>query len=111
MNSPVTPERRQSPRVTVGGGIECQLDLRSRVRLLDISLSGALLAADLAMPVGASAQLRSGLGASPLRTDVQVRRSARLAAGLPLKGVGAVFTAMDERSRQTLEDFLKKARQ
>jgi hypothetical protein len=111
VNNPDTPERRQTPRVTVGGGVECQLNLRSRVRLLDISLSGALLAADLAMPVGAAAQLRSGLGASPLRTDVQVRRSARLAAGVPLKGVGAVFTAMDERSRQTLEDFLKRARQ
>lgn len=111
MNSAVTPERRKTPRVAVGGGVECRLDLRSRVRLLDISLSGALLAADLAMPVGAAAQLRSGLGASPLRTDVQVRRSARLAAGVPLKGVGAVFTAMDAGSRQTLEDFLKKAKQ
>ena len=111
MNVPVTPERRQTPRVAVGEGVECRLDLRSRVRLLDISLSGALLAADLAMPIGAAAQLRSGLGAGPLRTDVQVRRSAQLAAGVPLKGVGAVFTAMDDRSRQTLEDFLKKARQ
>jgi hypothetical protein len=111
MSSPFTEERRQTPRVTVGGGVECRLDLRSRVRLMDISLSGALLAADLAVPVGVAAQLRSGLGASSLRTDVQVRRSARLAAGVPLKGVGAVFTAMDERSRQSLEDFLKKARQ
>jgi hypothetical protein len=111
MNSPVTPERRQTPRVAIGEGVECRLDLRSRVRLLDISLSGALLAAELAMPVGAAAQLRSALGAGPLRTEVQVRRSVRLAGGVPLKGVGAVFTAMDDRSRQALEDFLKKARQ
>jgi hypothetical protein len=111
MNDPVVPERRQTPRVSVGGRVECQLDLRSRVRLLDISLSGALLGADVTMPVGSAAQLRSGLGAGPLRTDVQVRRSARLAGDVALKGVGAVFTAMDDRSRQTLEDFLKKARQ
>jgi PilZ domain len=111
MSSGFTTERRQTPRVALGGGIECRLDLRTRVRLLDISLSGALLAAELGLPVGASAQLRSGLGASAFRTDVQVRRSVGLPPGVPLKGLGAVFTTMDERSRRSLEDFLRKASQ
>ena len=108
---PYTPERRQTPRVALGSDIECRLDLRTRVRLLDISLSGALLAAELAVPAGASAQLRSGLGASAFRSDVQVRRTVGLPPGVTTNGLGAVFTSMDERSRRSLEDFLRKASQ
>jgi PilZ domain len=104
-------ERRQSPRVPIGSGVECRLDLRTRVRMLDISLGGALLAAELALPVGASAELRTGLGATAFRSDVQVRRTVGLPAGVALNGLGAMFTTMDERSRRTLEDFLRKASQ
>ena len=111
MSTRFTGERRQTPRVALGGGIECRLDFRTRVRMLDISLGGALLAAELSLPVGASAQLRSGLGAEGLRADVQVRRDVGLSSGVPLKGLGAMFTGMDERSRRSLEDFLRKARQ
>ena len=110
MGTGFTTERRQTPRATPAG-IECRLELRTRVRLLDISLSGALLAAELTLPVGASAQLRSGLGASTFRSDVQVRRGVGLPPGVPLKGLGAMFTTMDERSRRSLEDFLRKASQ
>jgi hypothetical protein len=81
------------------------------VRLLDISLSGALLAAELAVPVGAPAQLRSSLGATAFSSDVAVKRNVALSPGIPLKGLGAVFTTMDERSRKSLEDFLRKASQ
>ena len=105
------PERRQTPRISVGNDIERRIDLRTRVRLIDISLSGALLAAELALPVGASAQLRSGLGSSAFRSDVQVRRTVALPAGVTLNGLGSVFTTMDERSRRGLEDFLRKASQ
>lgn len=79
--------------------------------MLDISLGGALLAAELALPVGASAELRSGLGASAFRSEVQVRRSVGLPAGVTLNGLGTMFTTMDERSRRSLEDFLRKASQ
>jgi hypothetical protein len=105
-----TTERRQTPRAAPGG-LECRLELRTRVRVLDISLSGALLAAELTLPVGASAHLRSGLGASTFRSEVQVRRSVGLPPGVPLKGLGAMFTTMDDRSRRSLEDFLRKASQ
>jgi c-di-GMP-binding flagellar brake protein YcgR len=105
------PERRQAPRVTLGSGFECGLELRTRVRLLDISLSGALLAAEQALPVGAPAQLRSSLGASVFSSEVQVRRKVGLSPGIPLEGLGAEFTTMDERSRRSLEDFLRKASQ
>ena len=109
-SSGFTTERRQTPRA-VPGGIECRLELRTRVRMLDISLSGALLAAELALPVGAAAQLRSGLGASAFRSEVQVRRSVGLPPGVPLKGLGAMFMTMDDRSRRSLEDFLRMASQ
>jgi hypothetical protein len=79
--------------------------------MLDLSLGGALLAAELALPVGASAELRSGLGASAFRSEVQVRRSVGLPAGVTLNGLGTMFTTMDERSRRSLEDFLRKASQ
>ena len=102
-------DRRQTPRVILDGAIECRLDLRTRVRLLDISLSGALMAAELAVPPGAAAQLRSALGPNAFRTEVQVRRGVALPAAMPLNGVAAMFTTMDERSRKSLEDFLRKA--
>jgi hypothetical protein len=111
MSSDFATERRQSPRVALERDIECRVDLRTRVRLLDISLSGALLAAEVALPPGASAQLRSGLGASPLHADVQIRRSIGLPAGAPTNGIGAMFTGMDDRSRRSLEEFLRKASQ
>jgi hypothetical protein len=101
-------ERRQAPRVTVYNGIECRLEIRTRARLLDISLSGALLATELTLPVGAPALLRSSLAATTFRADVQVRRSVSLTSGGPSTGLVAVFTAMDDRSRQGLEDFLRK---
>jgi hypothetical protein len=104
-------ERRQSPRVALDSGVECRLELRTRVRLLDISLSGALLASELAVPVGAPAQLRSSLGPTTFNADVSVKRNVPLSPGIPLKGLGAVFTTMDERSRKSLEDFLRKASQ
>jgi hypothetical protein len=99
------------PRVALDSGVECRLELRTRVRLLDISLSGALLAAELALPVGAAAQLRSSLGPTTFSSDVQVKRNATLSPAIPLKGLGAAFTAMDDRSRRSLEEFLRKASQ
>jgi c-di-GMP-binding flagellar brake protein YcgR len=112
MSGAPTVERRQMPRVALEQpGIECRLELRTRVRLLDISLSGALLAAELALPTGVPARLRSSLGSSTFHSDVEVRRDVSLAPGVPLHGLGAAFTTMDERSRRSLEDFLRKASQ
>ena len=100
------------PRVALEhGGIECRLELRTRVRLLDISLNGALLAAELALPTGVPARLRSSLGSTTFHSEVEVRREVPLAPAVPLKGLGAAFTTMDDRSRRSLEDFLRKASQ
>ena len=104
-------ERRLMPRVALDGDMECRLELRTRVRLLDISLSGALLASELPLPIGVPARLRSSLGSATFHSDVEVRRDVTLAPAVALHGLGAAFATMDERSRRSLEDFLRKASQ
>src|SRR3954462_9858026 len=111
MSNPFTTERRHSQRVALTSDHECRLDLRTRVRMLDLSLSGTFLAAELGLPAGASARLRSSLGPNAFRREGQNRRRTGLGVGLPMNGVAAMFTTMDERSRRILEDFLRKASQ
>jgi c-di-GMP-binding flagellar brake protein YcgR len=103
-----TRERRRSPRVEGPASAECLLEVRTRVRLVDISLTGTLMAAEVLLPIGTRAHLRSNLGVSSFTPAVQVRR----VADAPARGtgrVGAMFTTMDDRSRRSLEEFLRKA--
>jgi len=109
MSGEFTTERRQSPRIPVDAAVECRVDLRTRVRLVDISLNGALLAAELPLPAGVSAQLRSSLGAGSFQSSVQVKRTIGLPTGVTANGLGTMFSSMDDRSRRSLEDFLRKA--
>jgi len=102
-------ERRRLPRVAVDEGLECQLEVRTKIRLVDISLSGALLASDAQLPVGTRAQLRAGVGPAPFSPEVQVKRHVDRSKSEAQSGLGAVFTGMDDRSRKSLEEFLRKA--
>ena len=102
-------ERRRVPRVEVDGSLECQLEMRTRIRLVDISLTGALMASDAQLPVGTRAHLNAGVGASPFAPDVQIQRIADRSARGSSQSVGAVFVGMDEKSRRSLEEFLRKA--
>jgi hypothetical protein len=102
-------ERRRLPRVEVEDGLECRLEVRARIRLLDISLSGALLAGEAPLPVGTRAQLRAGVGPAPFAPEVQVRRQVDRAGREANPALGAVFVGMDDRSRRSLEEFLRKA--
>jgi hypothetical protein len=104
-----TGERRQWPRAALRNALDCRLEVRSRVRLLDISLTGALVAGDVSLPIGARAQLRSGIASGTFTPDVEVRRLSEPSGRIPVTGMGAVFVAMDERSRRSLEQFLRKA--
>ena len=100
-------DRRRSPRVLLPRDEECSVQLRTRVRLLDISASGALVESDVPLPVGATGQLRFALAGASYAPTVQIRRRAgSLARDLNL---GTVFTSMDETSRRRLEEFLRKA--
>jgi hypothetical protein len=102
-------ERRRLPRVAVEEGLECKLEVRTRIRLLDISLTGALLASDAQLPVGTKAHLRAGVGSTPFSPEVQVRRHVDRAGRETSLALGAVFVGMDDRSRRSLEEFLRKA--
>ena len=102
-------ERRRLPRVAAESGLECRLEVKTRIRLLDISLSGALMATEAQLPVGTRALMRAGVGSAPFSPEVQVQRTVDRPAGAPQTGLGAVFVAMDDRSRQSLEVFLRKA--
>jgi len=101
-------ERRRLPRVAVEEGLECQLEVRTKIRLVDISMSGALLASDAQLPIGTRAHLRAGVGPSPFAPEVQVKRQVERGREAQT-GLGAVFLGMDDRSRKSLEEFLRKA--
>jgi c-di-GMP-binding flagellar brake protein YcgR len=105
-----TIERRRTPRVELGSHETVRLELRHRVQLLDISQSGALLGCETGVPVGTRGQFRAGLGATPFTADVDVRRHQvrKLAKGQV--GLGTQFATMDERSRQNLDQFLRRGK-
>ena len=102
-------ERRRVPRVAVDGELECRLEVRTRVRLVDISLTGALLASDAQLPAGTRAHLQAGVGAAPFAPEVQVQRVVDRHSREAKPALGAVFVGMDEKSRRSLEAFLRKA--
>jgi hypothetical protein len=102
-------ERRRVPRIAVEDAFECRLEVRTRVRLVDISLTGALLASDAQLPVGTRAHMQTGVGSVPFSPDVQVRRLADGHSRDATPALGAVFVGMDEKSRRSLEAFLRKA--
>jgi len=102
-------ERRRVPRVAVDEGLECRLEVRTRVRLVDISLTGALLSSEAQLPVGTRAHMQAGVGSAPFAPDVQVQRIVDRPTRESKPALGAVFVGMDEKSRRSLEAFLRKA--
>lgn len=101
-------ERRSVPRVALGNGFECRLLVRARVQLLDVSLTGALLATESPLPQGAVGHLSAALTAGPFAPVVEVIRQAPR----PQHGshqLGTQFHGMDDHSRHVLEAFLSKA--
>ena len=104
-------ERRRVPRVAVDQDerLECTLEVRTRIRLLDISLSGAMLSSEAPLPVGTRAHLNAGVGAAPFAPEVKVQRVVDRDSRESAPALGAVFVGMDEQSRRSLEAFLRKA--
>jgi hypothetical protein len=103
-------ERRKSPRVEMRSHQLVKLELRHRVRLLDISQSGALVACETLLPVGTRGHLRAGLAAQPFSAEMAVRRHHVPTATRPAISLGAMFGSMDDRSRRSLELFLPRGR-
>jgi c-di-GMP-binding flagellar brake protein YcgR len=101
-------ERRRGPRVNVDAGVDCHFEMRARVRLLDISATGALLSTETMLPMKAAGQLKAVLASNRFSPRLEVRRTAALPRNEGAN-LGAVFLGMDEESRKSLEAFLKKA--
>lgn len=104
-------DRRRSLRVRVPTAAQMRLDVRHKVQLNDISLSGALLASGLTLPVGTEAQLHTGFGTGPFTATLRVVRQAEVPADQTSLAVGAMFTSMDSVSRRSLDLFLRRASQ
>jgi len=88
-----------------------RIEVRHRVQLLDISMSGALMACAVKLPLGTRGRFHAGLGSAPFSADVVIRRHhARQAAAHTQAGLGlaAIFSSMDQRSREHLEQFLRR---
>jgi hypothetical protein len=105
-------ERRRSPRVTLPAGHELGLKVKAQVRLLDVSLSGVLLSSETPSRIGAKGRLQGVLDQDAFDAEIRVCRLADPPpADFPERpsGFGAVFTSLDDQSRQLLERFLAKA--
>lgn len=103
-------ERRRSPRALLQSEETIRLELRHRVHLLDISQSGALMACETRLPVGTRAIVRTELAGLPFSADAVVKRlhgKGRSGADVVLS---MQFGTMDERSRQNLEQFLRRGK-
>jgi c-di-GMP-binding flagellar brake protein YcgR len=105
----IQTERRKSPRVELDVEESVRLELRHKVHLLDISQSGALVASDVALPVGTRGQLRTDLAARPFSSEVMVTRRHRKTSAGGKAAMGTRFVSMDGRSTEHLDQFLRRA--
>jgi hypothetical protein len=94
--------------VDVEAPVDCRFEMRAKVRLLDISASGALLSTDTTLPVEAAGQLNAILASARFSPTLKVQRMTPLPRNEGAE-LGAVFLDMDEESRRSLEAFPKKA--
>ena len=101
---------RRTPRAVVGSS-EAERPISLTVRVLDVSMSGALLVAPTGLAPGQRAELRATLGGKPLVAEIEVRRTvveptderSREARSVHM---GVAFVSLDERSQRTVERFL-----
>ena len=101
-------ERRRGPRVNLEHQVDCRFEMRARVRLIDISATGALLMSDAVLPVETAGRLKAVLAAARFSPNLQVRRIAHLPRNEGTQ-LGTVFVGMDDESRKSLTAFLQKA--
>ena len=100
-------ERRRGPRVETPAGPELRLDKRIRVRLVDISGGGALLACDERVPPGTVGRLRVALGSEPFEASVEVRREEPRAE--PPTLLGTEIISVGRGSQDALDQFLRRS--
>ena len=101
-------ERREVSRIPIRNGYAYLKSTWSTIQLLDISLGGVLMSAGRPLPVGHRAGLRTVVNGERVAVDVEITRDDPPTGARPGKWlVGASFVSLDERSRQSLEKFLR----
>ncbi len=100
-------ERRRSPRIDIQPDETIRVTVRHRVQLLDISLSGALVACEARLPKGTRGQFRTALAGTPFTAEVMVQRHDGRVAPSQI-GLGATFASLDDQNRRSLEQFLRR---
>ena len=88
--------------------MDCRFEMRVKVRLVDISATGALLTSDATLPVESAGQLKAVLASTRFSPTLKVQRTVTLPRNEGAL-LGTAFLGMDEESRKSLEAFLKKA--
>ncbi len=100
-------DRRRNRRVNLNADVFMDINVRGQMQLMDISLSGALIACDVLFPVGTPGRIRMSLGSAPFNAELKLRREQS-----PNKTtqheLGAMFASMDEASRVSLLQFLRR---
>ena len=102
-------ERRQGPRTEVLPGPEFRLARRIRVRLVDISLGGVLVASDERLGRGTLGQLRLPLGRGRFEAAVVVKRE-EVVAEPPAVLIGTAIVSAGAASRDLLEQLLRQSK-
>ncbi len=102
-------ERRRAPRVQPGHEYIMSLEVSIPVQVLDISLSGVLLASKTELTVGDRAELRATVGERSVAAIIEIRRvsaETSVTRGGTKYRAGAVFAPMSAEQRVVLEQLL-----
>jgi c-di-GMP-binding flagellar brake protein YcgR len=107
--APRSRERRRGARLARVPSAELMLASSTPVRVLDISLGGALIVMPHDVRVGQRAELRAMLAGQPFSAEVDVRFVHRDTSDLNgLRRVGVMFVFLSHRSETTLRQFLNQ---
>jgi len=101
-------ERRRFPRLSVDANHEMRTSRHVRVRLLDVSASGALLETGDRLAVGTKGRLRLVLGGATFESAVEVTRQGPSADGRA-RVAAVAMVAAPSIQQGVLDDFLKRA--
>jgi c-di-GMP-binding flagellar brake protein YcgR len=102
-------ERRQGRRVEILPRPEFRLARRVRVRLVDISLGGALVASEEPIGTGTTGQLRFPLGRGRFEALVVVNREEVQPSPQPSVLTATSVVSVEHESQELLEEFLGRS--
>lgn len=99
-------ERRRFPRRAVTADVAATVPVGVRVRLLDISVAGVLLASSQSVRAGERGRLSVNLEGTPLQVELQVRRVTPAGAAAADYSIGGALVGMTDHVRRLIERFV-----